>query len=244
MPNCPRDGAALEVAHRADQRFEIDVCKTCGGVWLDSHELAGLCPTAAHLPERRDEAVLAAVAAAPDLHSRGIASCPRCSAKPHQLVLAGLAVDFCHACGGVWLDADEAASILRDPPKEQAARPRSATPFRETALDIATTGSSRCVACGERTEAKKLFARPEGFVCIRCNLDVANQQAWDRAFSSMKKDPTFWALPDALIELASIPKDIVEHVLDVIREATDGRPRAWREMEAAEKLKAKPPSRE
>jgi Zn-finger nucleic acid-binding protein len=223
MVACPRDGSLLEVVHRADQRFEIDLCKECGGVWLDAHELSGLCPTAAHLPERRLEAVLGAVAAAPDIASAGIAACPRCGQRPHQLVLAGIAIDFCAGCGGIWLDHDEALALVRDPPMEQKAKVASGSPFRQTATELVTNGRSRCGDCGSAAQAKDLFARRDGFVCFRCWTAQYQEQADMRA-----KDGTLLrGLTTSLLDVVMEP---IEAIADFRDRLFDPRPKAWRDL--------------
>jgi Zn-finger nucleic acid-binding protein len=216
---CPRDGTALDVVHRADQKFEIDVCKQCSGVWLDSHELAGLCPTASHLPARRDEAILSAVAAGRE--ASGIATCPRCSARPHQLELAGTLIDFCAACGGIWLDRYEVEALLRDPPKEHKEPATNGSPFRQTAAELQATGASRCSACGARADAKNLYARREGFVCTMCWVKDYQDDAQARA----RRSELFHGIGDMILELLWTPREILGALKD---QWFDPRPKAWR----------------
>lgn len=169
MIRCPRDGAELELHYKAAGKLEVDACTQCAGVWLDSAELAELCPTVSHLPERRDE-----VAFTPEVLGAEPFPCPRCPpleggarvlAKPIRV--AGLLIDFCLACGGVWLDASEAAELLREP---EAAPPatKSASPFRHSALELARTGETQCGHCKAAVERARLYAVAGGFVCGPC----------------------------------------------------------------------------
>ncbi|MFO0554269.1 MAG: zf-TFIIB domain-containing protein [Polyangiaceae bacterium] len=170
MISCPRDGIELEIHHKAAGKFEVDVCPRCSGVWLDSAELAELCPTASHLPERRDEFALT-----PELDGVEPLVCPRCTApergarvlaKPVQV--AGLLLDFCLVCGGVWLDAEDATEILREPGAPPA--PRSATPFRQSAIELEETGETRCGRCNTAVSRARLYAVEGGFVCGECHF--------------------------------------------------------------------------
>jgi len=45
-------------------------------------------------------------------HTDGAVSCPKDESLMERLDLAGVAVDRCPACGGIWLDAGELRAIL------------------------------------------------------------------------------------------------------------------------------------
>lgn len=93
----------------------VDVCESCGGLWLDRLELARF--------EQPDsvlgEAMLAHLSQFPvaivDRSAR-----LRCPRHPGVVIMrrafstaVPVEIDECPQCGGVWLDADELAQIRR-----------------------------------------------------------------------------------------------------------------------------------
>jgi Zn-finger nucleic acid-binding protein len=93
----------------------VDVCESCGGLWLDRLELARF--------EQPDsvlgEAMLAHLSQFPvaivDRSAR-----LRCPRHPGVVMMrrafstaVPVEIDECPQCGGVWLDADELAQIRR-----------------------------------------------------------------------------------------------------------------------------------
>ena len=111
---CPRCAASL-VRLRIGG-VDTDVCEDCGGLWLDRNELARF--------DRRDVAFGDALVA----HLRQFPTALldhtvrlRCPHHPGVVMLrrpyssrVAVEIDHCPECGGIWLDADELASI-RDP---------------------------------------------------------------------------------------------------------------------------------
>jgi len=110
---CPRCSASLSRVMIGG--VGVDVCESCGGLWLDRLELARFEETDSVL----GEALLAHLSQFPvaivDRSAR--LRCPR-----HlEVVMMRRAfsrqypveIDECPECGGVWLDADELAQIRR-----------------------------------------------------------------------------------------------------------------------------------
>jgi uncharacterized protein len=111
---CPRCEASL-VRLRIGG-VDTDVCESCGGLWLDSHELARF---------DRPEVVFGDALVAhlrqfpPPLIDHSLRL--RCPRHPDVVMLrrpyasrVAVEIDHCPECGGVWLDTDELASI-REP---------------------------------------------------------------------------------------------------------------------------------
>lgn len=114
--NCPACGRELRsVDYRG---LTLDHCTACGGVWYDADELGDFLRTyladhpdlsPARLTLKRGEG-----ARAPG--GEGERSCPRCNfpmEKSNYGYDSGIILDRCHACGGVWADADEVQALAR-----------------------------------------------------------------------------------------------------------------------------------
>ena len=91
---------------------EVDHCLTCRGTWLDGGELELLTELAGGRP-----GPLHAALRAPPTGHRGTRRCPRCRRKL-RLSTVGTAphveFDRCPAGHGLWLDAGELATIIRE----------------------------------------------------------------------------------------------------------------------------------
>lgn len=86
--------------------IEIDKCPSCGGMWLDSHELKQMDDSLSIDLEEVPYTSIAPTAADEALH------CPRCEGAPvlKKAYPAGyqeVVVDTCRQCKGFWLDRDE-----------------------------------------------------------------------------------------------------------------------------------------
>ena len=109
-----------------EKRLMVDVCRRCGGAWLEhgtvqplraqtaaslSAELVGPTPThpgqchSCHAPLDRDARVCAACGRA------NLIDCPRCDQTMRVVTDRGLRLDVCTHCKGAWFDRHELASI-------------------------------------------------------------------------------------------------------------------------------------
>lgn len=88
----------------------IDACSRCGGVWLDDQELSALSKMR-WLPRS-----LAKIKASQP-HYRGVPegqrSCPRCREVLQVVDFAGITVDACGSCQGLYLDNGELKQVLQ-----------------------------------------------------------------------------------------------------------------------------------
>ncbi|MFQ6134137.1 MAG: M48 family metalloprotease [Armatimonadota bacterium] len=107
---CPRCSESLSRAKLRGR--EMQVCKSCGGVWIGSDELNHLLKT---VPQR----LVDADTKFPNLIGVGwnrVAPkrCPQCGKKLAAASVreaAGVAVDCCLDCDGVWFDDGELAAV-------------------------------------------------------------------------------------------------------------------------------------
>ena len=102
----------LEIQPRGQGKdiFEIDVCPSCRGLWLDAKELAKIDDNFFVDVEQMTLERAAAAADDRDL------SCPRCDGAPrldkvHPREFEGLVIDTCPACRGFWLDRGELEKV-------------------------------------------------------------------------------------------------------------------------------------
>lgn len=132
------------------ERLEIDVCRRCGGVWLDHGEVqrlrtAGRVTSAPHL-ERRDTPHVAQchychaplgrhVEHCPACGGPNRLDCPVCEREMEGVLHGGLRLDLCRSCKGTWFDHDE-VKALWTPRFDRALARRDIT-----RSDIAITGA-------------------------------------------------------------------------------------------------------
>jgi Zn-finger nucleic acid-binding protein len=105
---CPRDASNLH-ARRFDE-IEVEICPSCGGMYVAGGELNRLSgPTAGDL----EFSTL-------DADSRrhpdewGASACPREGERMEKVefnIETGIILDHCRTCGGFWLDGRELARI-------------------------------------------------------------------------------------------------------------------------------------
>jgi Zn-finger nucleic acid-binding protein len=81
-----------------EARVVVDLCRACGGMWLDQGELA---TKGAKLPERL----------APVKPGTG-RSCPRCAESLGTFDAGAVQIDACAACGGLYLDRGELERLV------------------------------------------------------------------------------------------------------------------------------------
>ncbi len=105
---CPRDATPLN-----DRRFEeidVQMCASCGGMFVEGGELNRLSgPTAGDLEYSTLDADSGRHA-----DEFGPASCPRDGAAMEKVefnIETGIILDHCPACGAFWLDGRELARI-------------------------------------------------------------------------------------------------------------------------------------
>ncbi len=107
---CPQCSEPLIVVEL--EGVEVDHCLTCHGTWLDAGELELLMERAGLRPQRWDDALTAAGAG-----KSGARRCPRCRRRMRVIQLGtqpAVGLDRCPAGHGLWLDAGELRTIVKE----------------------------------------------------------------------------------------------------------------------------------
>lgn len=103
--HCPKCREKKDLKRVKESGVELDYCTECGGIWFDAGELKKVVEERIDL---RFDAVK--TKETPMMTDYKTAVCPVCGkpmAKDTGTGVAGLTVDRCGACGGVWLDGGE-----------------------------------------------------------------------------------------------------------------------------------------
>lgn len=106
-PECSEPLIVIEL-----EGVEVDHCLKCRGTWLDTGELELLTEIAGAPPGPLHKSLLAGAA-----EERGTRRCPRCRRKMRRATIGArppVELDRCPAGHGVWLDAGELATIVRE----------------------------------------------------------------------------------------------------------------------------------
>lgn len=131
MKRCPSCNQLL--IRRFIQQIEVDGCPSCGGAWLDDGELKALGQASADNLRTLEKLFVAG--SQPAIGGRRTNQCPVCNEPltPFEYgSLAGIELDGCRSCKGVWLDDGEAAAIANrlDPAPVPTATPAPADDSR------------------------------------------------------------------------------------------------------------------
>ncbi len=114
---CVKCNAELEKSIVYD--VEVDVCRECGGIWLDRGEIAALAAYRdSVLSELRE---ISGTAMAKEARPARKLRCPACPGTLEEKQLGAVRVDFCPRCQGFHLDRGELDHAV------QAARSRGAS---------------------------------------------------------------------------------------------------------------------
>src|SRR5262252_3084224 len=80
---------------------EVDLCPSCGGLWLDAGELEKIGQGSSNDVERLRHALVGSMF--PDPPAETTTPCPACEGKLKEMRLAGVTIDFCGKCNGLFL---------------------------------------------------------------------------------------------------------------------------------------------
>jgi Zn-finger nucleic acid-binding protein len=108
--HCIRCGGAMD--KRAERGVLLDHCRPCNGVWLDAGELEALELGVARSAEELEAARHAESTRESARAVETIGLCPRCQRPLETRGLQGVEIDQCRACGGIYFDHGEIASVL------------------------------------------------------------------------------------------------------------------------------------
>ena len=98
---CVKCSAELEKSIVYD--VEVDVCRQCGGMWLDRGEVAAL----AAMPDAELAELRAMQGDAPIQPRKTKLKCPACPGVLEEKTIGLVRVDFCPRCQGFHLDRGE-----------------------------------------------------------------------------------------------------------------------------------------
>jgi hypothetical protein len=152
----------------------FDVCRSCGGIWFDQHELH-------KVDEAHEEAgellALAAEAERRPTVSADKRQCPRCDGIPMMRhffsVKHEVEVDECPTCGGYWLDCGELRSLRGLFPSEEERKKAATTCF--DAIADQHLGAMRAESEAKGAKARRI-ANLFRFICPSYYL--AGNQKW------------------------------------------------------------------
>lgn len=136
---CPDCGSKLQPFQMGP--IELDRCHSCRGTFFDGGELEALLGKALAFTER------------------GYATsrkCSGCSAAMKAATVAGLSVEMCGSCKGVFLDAGE----LRALNAGEGLRVRADAKVKKVTFN--------CASCGKNLDASAALRTSEGFKCSAC----------------------------------------------------------------------------
>ena len=100
---CVKCTSVLDKARVGD--VEVDLCPSCGGLWLDHGEIERIGRGQTTEMEKLRSALKGAEK--PDPASETVSSCPACPGALKEVVLGPVHVDYCTKCHGVFLDKGE-----------------------------------------------------------------------------------------------------------------------------------------
>ncbi len=150
-PTCEQN-----LAKRLSHYVEVDLCRTCGGLWLDHGEFDALIARrfAGHEAER-DMAQHTFVKATAVLH------CPVDRGPMVGVEFDGLELDYCHECQGIWLGGEERARLSSH---------ASEHPFQDSQIKLPPDGAHRvvCSGCGEEVLERSVVHVAEKHYCEIC----------------------------------------------------------------------------
>ncbi len=100
---CVKCTSVLDKSRVGD--IEVDLCPSCGGLWLDHGEIERIGRGQTTEVEKLRLALTGS--AAPEAASDTTTSCPACPGTLKEVVLGPVHVDYCVKCHGVFLDKGE-----------------------------------------------------------------------------------------------------------------------------------------
>jgi Zn-finger nucleic acid-binding protein len=100
---CVKCTSVLDKARVGD--VEVDLCPSCGGLWLDHGEIERL---GRGKPDELSKLRTALTGSArPDAASETTNTCPACPGALNEVVLGPVHVEYCNKCHGIFLDKGE-----------------------------------------------------------------------------------------------------------------------------------------
>ncbi len=106
---CVKCTSVLDKARVGD--VEVDLCPSCGGLWLDHGEVERLGRGKAEDLGRLRNALVGS--SAPDPASETTTSCPACTGTLKEVELGPVHIEYCSKCNGIFLDKGELDAAVK-----------------------------------------------------------------------------------------------------------------------------------
>jgi Zn-finger nucleic acid-binding protein len=109
---CVKCTSVLDKARIAD--VEVDLCPSCGGLWLDHGEVERLGRSKPEDLSKLRQALTGSPE--PDSSSDTQTSCPACPGNLKEVRLGPINIEYCNKCHGIFLDKgelDEAVATVK-----------------------------------------------------------------------------------------------------------------------------------
>ncbi len=168
----------MDVYVAAASGTEVDVCRVCGGLWLDYGELERIIEKPA--PEEL-------------FAGETTRRCPACGLSLATAFLPGpTPVEICTACRGLFLDDGELEQLagrwVSLTPKDRDAWKRLVPAPPERAAEQGVNGFV-CVKCARRFPLREGNALGAGLACGACTPAIQTTEAEKREANAPQKSP-------------------------------------------------------
>lgn len=108
---CPKCNNVLDRVMNSG--VELDLCPSCGGIWLNRGELEKLKLDSNWFELAALKRLAQGQRRVPPTSATVRLPCPACSGKLAALPFEDIALDVCEQCKGLWLDKGELDAALR-----------------------------------------------------------------------------------------------------------------------------------
>lgn len=171
-PRCHLKTHVLDVPLLGVETAWVERCARTAscGIWYDERALAALHPrfAEASVLNALMSAPLATIAPAQEI------ACPRCGGiKLTARLFAGITLDVCARCRGVWVDSAEHVALLNalrlHAPGVGLAAGAYRSAYTGTSMQR-NTQWSRCVACQVEVPFADAMFTERGLMCVPCGL--------------------------------------------------------------------------
>jgi uncharacterized protein len=102
---CLKCTAVLEKSRIED--VEVDLCPSCGGLWLDHGEAERLAKKMTSELDRLRRMLRESASGPPPVPSDVQGACPACTSPVKEVALGAVKVDYCLRCKGIFMDRGE-----------------------------------------------------------------------------------------------------------------------------------------
>lgn len=184
-PACPRHPSRPldRIALNGHEPFEALRCVTCEGCWVGPSDLVRASPAFEQIRLHPDAVMKAAHRSLTRL------PCPVCGAVMAHFHFFEVAIDWCSACNGVWLDGGELAQLAEN---VRAARERggsdSHATYRTAAVEAVEIGTVRCRRCAKTVPVRDSVVTSGGALCVPCSSEQEGTAASDDAVAATQRE--------------------------------------------------------